>query len=176
VLQASRPLSQGAVPQLSRARARARASVTLAPAPAAPPRVPLGSAYIKSQVVAALATLTDFACMVFLVEVAHIHYVASTALGLLAGGAMAFLSNRHWSFRAGHLECGGQVVRYAMVWLGSLILTCGLVFVMTDHAGLSYMASKALTAIAVGACFNFPMHRFYVFAERPKRGDDGGRS
>jgi putative flippase GtrA len=126
-------------------------------------RVPLGSAYLKSQVVAALATLTDFACMVFLVEVAHIHYVASTALGLFAGGATAFLSNRHWSFRASHLDCGGQVVRYALVWLGSLILTCAGVYIMTDRAGLPYTLSKALAAIAVGACFNFPMHRFYVF-------------
>jgi putative flippase GtrA len=165
--------------ELSRVTSRTPTSVALTvrvpPQRARPPRVSLGSAYIKSQLVAALATLTDFACMVFLVEVAHIHYVASTALGLLAGGATAFLSNRHWSFRASHLKCGGQVLRYALVWLGSLILTCGLVFVITDRAGLSYMASKALTAVAVGACFNFPMHRFYVFAERSERGFDGGR-
>jgi putative flippase GtrA len=127
------------------------------------PRVSLGSAYVKSQIVAALSTLTDFACMVFLVEVAHIHYVASTALGLLAGGATAFLSNRHWSFRATHRQCGGQVLRYALVWLGSLVLTCAGVYVMTDHAGLPYTLSKLFAAIGVGACFNFPMHRFYVF-------------
>ena len=67
--------------------------------------------------------------MVFLVEVAHIHYVLATACGSLVGGATAFLANRHWSFRAGHLEVSPQVLRYALIWFGSLTLNCVLVYV-----------------------------------------------
>jgi len=129
----------------------------------APARVPLASAYVRSQVAAALATLMDFGCMVLLVEAVHMHYVLATACGSLVGGATAFVTNRHWSFRAGHLEVSPQMLRYAVTWLGSLTLNCVLVYAMTEEAGLTYTLSKAVTAVLVGACFNFPLHRYYVF-------------
>jgi putative flippase GtrA len=127
------------------------------------PTVPLVAAYVRSQLSALLATVIDFAVMVALVELASLHYVIATALGALAGGATAFVLNRHWSFLAGHRELRTQALRYAVVWLGSIGLNCLLVYLMTDGAGLPYTWSKALTAVLVGAVFNFPLHRHFVF-------------
>jgi putative flippase GtrA len=50
-----------------------------------------------------------------------------------------------------------------LVWSGSLGLNCALVYLLTEHVGLTYTWSKAATALIVGACFNFPLHRHYVF-------------
>jgi putative flippase GtrA len=132
-------------------------------APSLAPRISLIGAYLRSQVVAGLATLVDFVLMVVLVEWGVMNYVAATACGALAGGATAFLSNRHWSFLASDRSVRIQALRYALVWSGSLGLNCLLVYLMTEHGGLTYTWSKAVTALLVGACFNFPLHRHYVF-------------
>ena len=123
----------------------------------------LVAAYLRSQLVALLATAVDFALLVALVEGLHVHYVAATALGAISGGVTAFVGNRHYSFVAGHGRVGPQSLRYALVWLGSLTLNCVLVWAMTEGAAVPYTWSKVLTAIAVGAGFNFPLHRWYVF-------------
>jgi putative flippase GtrA len=127
------------------------------------PRVPLFASYVMSQCAAGVATFVDFMLMVLLVERAGIHYVFATGLGAFAGGATAFTANRHWSFRAGHRRVGRQALRYTLVWLGSITLNCLLVYLMTDKVGFGYILSKGVTAVVVGACFNFPLHRHYVF-------------
>ena len=127
------------------------------------PRVPPASAYVRSQLSAVAASLVDFVWTVLCVEAAGLHYLVATALGALAGGLTAFIANRHWSFRAAHHRVGGQMLRYMLVWLGSISLNCALVYAMTDGVGWSYMPSKALTAMLVGTCFNFPLHRYVVF-------------
>ena len=121
------------------------------------------AAYLRSQLVAVVATAVDFAVMVALVEALHVHYVAATALGAISGGVTAFLGNRHYSFLAAGGRLGAQALRYALVWIGSVGLNCLLVWAMTDGAALQYTWSKALTAVLVGAAFNFPLHRWYVF-------------
>ena len=128
-----------------------------------PRRLALLGAYLRSQLVALVATAVDFAAMVALVEGLHVHYVAATALGAFSGGVTAFFCNRHYSFLATHGRLGPQSLRYALVWIGSISLNCALVWAMTDGATLQYTWSKALTAIVVGAGFNFPLHRWYVF-------------
>jgi putative flippase GtrA len=130
---------------------------------AASKRVPTLVAYLRSQVVAASATLVDFVVMVACVELLGVYYVAATAVGAAAGGVTAFAANRHWSFLAGHGVLSRQAARYLAVWVGSLGLNCLLVYLLTDHGDLPYRWSKAATAVLVGACFNFPLHRLYVF-------------
>jgi putative flippase GtrA len=125
--------------------------------------VALLASYVRSQFAAALATAVDFTVMVALVEGAALHYVWATAWGALSGGVTAFSINRHWSFIAGHDAVAAQALRYALVWIGSLCLNCLFVYSLTDYAGLAYTHSKTVTAVAVGALFNFPMHRYFVF-------------
>jgi putative flippase GtrA len=125
--------------------------------------VALLMSFLRSQLVAGLATAVDFGVMVGLVEKLHVYYLLATALGAVSGGITAFVCNRHWSFLASHGRISRQALRYAIVWAGSITLNCVLVWAMTDGASLQYAWSKVLTAIAVGSCFNFPLHRWYVF-------------
>ena len=127
------------------------------------PRHSLIAAYVRSQLAALLATGVDFLVTVLCVELAAVHYLSATALGGISGGVTAFLVNRHWSFVAGHRAVLRQALCYALVWACSLSLNCLLVYLMTDKAGLAYPYSKALTAVMVGAGFNFPLHRHFVF-------------
>lgn len=119
--------------------------------------------FTRSQFASLAATLADFGTLVCLVEFAHVWYVAATAMGALVGGVTNFLMGRHWSFTAADGHVHHQAGRYALVSGMSLILNSTGVFFLTDHFGLKYALSKAITAVLVGILFNFPMHRAYVF-------------
>jgi putative flippase GtrA len=124
---------------------------------------PLWVSLRRSQVASLTATLVDFGSMVFLIEVAGVWYVAATATGALIGAVVNFFLGRHWTFTAGHQPVHGQFLRYAIVSAMSLALNTLGVYLLTDHLHLHYALSRAITAIAVGTLFNFPLHRRFVF-------------
>jgi putative flippase GtrA len=117
----------------------------------------------RAQVASLVATVVDFSCLVFLVEVLRLWYVAATALGALAGAIVNFILGRHWSFMAGHERVRGQALRYAVVSAVSLALNSLGVYLLTEYLGLHYTISRAISAILVGLLFNFPLHRHFVF-------------
>jgi len=124
---------------------------------------PLMVSLRRSQVASLSATLVDFGSLVFLVEIGRVWYVAATATGALLGAAVNFFLGRHWTFVAEHDSIRGQALRYTAVSVASLVLNSSGVYFLTDHLGLYYLISKAITALLVGLLFNFPLHRRFVF-------------
>jgi putative flippase GtrA len=120
----------------------------------------------RSQIASLVATIVDFTTLVFLVEVAHVWYVAATATGAFAGAIVNFVLGRHWSFKAEDDRLRSQAVRYAAVSAGSLVLNSLGVYLLTEYAGFHYTLSRALTAVLVGVLFNFPLHRRFVFGKQ----------
>jgi putative flippase GtrA len=85
-----------------------------------------------------------------------------TGLGAAVGAVTNFMINRHWSFRASEAALHAQAVRYALVSAISL----GLNVLGTEGAlrlGVSYGFSRIVVSLLVGFCFNFPLHRYFVF-------------
>jgi putative flippase GtrA len=117
----------------------------------------------RSQVASLIATAIDFSTLIFLVEVAHLWYVAATATGALLGAIVNFVLGRYWSFRAGHGSIHGQAMRYAAVSGASLALNSAGVYLLTDKLGIHYALSRVIAAAVVGLIFNFPLHRHFVF-------------
>ena len=117
----------------------------------------------RSQIASLAATLVDFSSLICLVEVGHVWYVAATAIGAFLGALVNFFLGRHWSFVAEHDSVRGQVARYAAVSTGSLVLNSYGVYFLTETFGIYYVISKVISAVFVGLCFNFPLHRCFVF-------------
>ena len=120
----------------------------------------------RSQIASLTATVVDFACLIFLVEVAHVWYVVATAIAAFLGAFVNFMLGRHWSFTADDEAFQGQAIRYAAVSALSLVLNSLGVYLLTEYLGIHYTMSKAMTAVSVGIFFNFPLHRRFVFARR----------
>ncbi len=120
----------------------------------------------RSQIASLTATVVDFSCLVFLVEVAHIWYVVATVIAGFLAAFVNFMLGRYWSFTADDEAFHGQAIRYAAVCAASLVLNSLGVYLLTEYLKMHYAMSKVVTAILVGVLFNFPLHRRFVFSRR----------
>lgn len=109
------------------------------------------------------ASLTDALILFSSVEWAEVPYPIGTTLGAFCGAVVNFYINRHWTFRADRARWEKQAIRYAAVSSGSLLLNVGLVVLFTESLGLKYGWSKIAASLLVGFCFNFPLHKKFVF-------------
>jgi putative flippase GtrA len=131
---------------------------------ASPP--PLMVSLRRAQVASLVATLADFASLIFLVEIGHVWYVAATATGAFSGSVVNFILGRRWSFMAEHDAVHRQAIRYIAVSAVSLVLNSLGVYLLTDRLGMHYAMSKIVTAVLVGILINFPLHRRFVFGRQ----------
>ncbi len=122
--------------------------------------------FVKSQFSAALATAFDILVTIILVELFNIWYVIAVAIGALCGAIGNFLLGRHWSFAASNDIWQRQMSRYGLVAGGSLVLNTTGVYLLTDGIGIPYLTSKILIAVLITVSFNYPLHRYFVFAQR----------
>jgi CDP-diacylglycerol--glycerol-3-phosphate 3-phosphatidyltransferase len=147
-----------------RLHALVRALAARRPPPPSPPRAhSLAHVLGRHQAASALSTLVDFGTLALLVERFGVHPVAATALGALAGAVFNFTLARRWIFRDHDGSAAAQALRYALVSGASLGLNTLGEYVVATRLGVHYLLARALVALLVSLCWNFPMHRRVVF-------------
>jgi putative flippase GtrA len=75
-----------------------------------------------------------------------------------------FLLGRRWIFEAGTGAAGDQAARYVAVSVTSLFLNAAGEYALADRLGLQFQVARVIVAVIVSAAWNFPMHRYFVFA------------
>ena len=122
--------------------------------------------FAKAQVSSGAATLVDWALVTSTIALG-MHYLVSVAIGAVAGAVTDFSIKRSWVFeaRAGLLR--GQAWRYAAVSLLSLAWNELLAYAAVDGMGFPKIPGVIGASIVVGAAWNYPMHRLFVF-RRPE--------
>ena len=124
--------------------------------------------FLRAQLSSGIATIADFGTLALLTEWGGVWYVASTAVGAIAGAITNFLINRYWVFEGASEVKGRGVVRqswrYTLVSVGSWGLNVAGVWWITESWGVYYIWSKAGVAILVGIAYNYPLHRWFVFS------------
>ncbi len=121
--------------------------------------------FLRAQGSAALATALDFGVFLLLFKVFGVYYVWSTAIGALSGAICNFLLNRNWAFQSKQTKIRHQAFRYILVALGSLILNTLGLYAFTEWSGLDPFYGKIIIALLVGWCFNYLLHRYWVFSK-----------
>ena len=157
------------MPPLDSRAAVAPSSSTAAVALARPRR--LLALLGRHQIGSVVTTVVDFGVMVLAVELLRISAVLGTVLGSAAGGITNFQLGRHWIFDAGQGNVAGQAVRYALVSGASAGLNALGEYVVHVQLGVGYLPARAIVAVVVSLCWNFPMQRYFVF-----RGGAAGRN
>ena len=122
---------------------------------------------IRHQLVGGAAYFLDFAVLLVLTETFGLWYVSSNAIGSFVGALFNFFLASYWAFSGSKKNSlKGQMVRYAIVSSGSLVLNTLFVYLFTDFLSLDYKLSKLITAAIVGTCYNFLLMRNYVFKKQ----------
>ena len=123
----------------------------------------LSGNFLKAQYSSIISTIADFLVTLFLTQIAGFWYLLSSCMGTVLGGCVNFSLGRNWVFRMKNGERLSQIIRYVIVWSGSLILNvCGVCF-FTEVLGLHYIVSKTIIAVCVGMGFNFYFQKSFVF-------------
>jgi putative flippase GtrA len=122
--------------------------------------------FLKAQAASLTASAVDFLVTVVLVEGLRVWPVAATMLGNVAGGIANFYLGRHHVFKVSSHRAASQGVRYSVVWLGSLLLNAGGMYLLADLAHANYLLSKVVVSLLVGFGFNYPLQLYFVFRSK----------
>lgn len=121
----------------------------------------------RHHLTAIAATAADYVVMVSCVELGRLPPVAATVAGALVGAVVSFTLGRRYTYRVGPGGVGSYAWRYALVSGASLGLNAGGEALLHDVAGLQYVVARVITSLIVSNAWNYPMHRFFVFAPPP---------
>ncbi|MFO0582884.1 MAG: GtrA family protein [Anaeromyxobacter sp.] len=131
--------------------------------------------FVRSNLSSLVATGLEWLLVTGLV-VARAHYLAAAAAGAVLGGGVDFGLKRHWAFR--RAEKGlvhHEAARYLVVSVGSLALNLGLAWLLVGGFGLPKIPGVIGASVAVGAAFNYPLHRHFTFPQGVHRpAEEGG--
>ncbi|MEN8175697.1 MAG: GtrA family protein [Pseudomonadota bacterium] len=110
-----------------------------------------------------LAFLVDAGLVFGLTEVAGWHYMVSATAGFAAGLVVNYLLCIRWVFSHRALENRRlEMTIFASIGLVGLLLNDGVIWLLTEGAGIHYMASK-LAATGVVFAFNFLSRKLMLF-------------
>ncbi len=138
--------------------------------------------FLRSAVSSQAASWLDMGLSFLLFAWAGLSPFASTALGAISGGVLNCIINYKFTFRAEGTPWKAVVVKYALVWGGSLLLnaygTQALYHMLQHMTWLEdmgfkpngYFAAARLTvSLLVSWFWNFLLQRYFVY--RPTRFD-----
>lgn len=121
------------------------------------------TSFFRYNMVAILATTVDFLAFILLNNIFNLWYVASTFISAIIGGTLAFILNRNWVFLSKNGKPSFQVVKYIVVWGGSILLNTYGLYLIVENTNISEMLSKVLVSVFIGVSYNFLMSKFIIF-------------
>ncbi|NOR87060.1 MAG: hypothetical protein GQ527_05575 [Bacteroidales bacterium] len=121
------------------------------------------ASFFRYNMVAILATTVDFLAFILLNDIINLWYVASTFISAIIGGTVAFILNRNWVFKSKNGKPSFQVVKYIVVWGGSILLNTYGLYLIVENTNISEMLSKVLVSVFIGVSYNFLMSKFIIF-------------
>ncbi len=119
--------------------------------------------FIKYNISSIIATLIDFLVLVILTEFFAVWYLISAIAGAISGGITSFILGRNWAFKKKYGNIYKQVIRYAITWVGSILLNVGGLYFFVDILSIQYILAKVIVSVLVGIFFNYLMQKYFIF-------------
>ena len=123
--------------------------------------------FAKAQVSAFIGGLSDYAIMVFVTEVFHVHYTISIAIGGIIGAIINFSLNKSWTFRNKSQPYKSsvrkQLLKFVLVVLNSILLKSTGTFLITNFIRIDYKISRIIVDLMVSLLFNYTLQKHWVF-------------
>ncbi|MEH3114363.1 GtrA family protein [Pedobacter terrae] len=128
------------------------------------------STFIKAQLSAFSGGVTDYGIMIFLTEIAHIHFTISILISGTIGGIVNFCINRFWAFKnqIGYvISPQNQLFRFFSVVIVSVTLKSSGTYIFHHLINIDYRIGRIIIDLVVSYGFNYPMMRYWVFKNLP---------
>jgi putative flippase GtrA len=127
--------------------------------------------FAKTQIASLVSSLADYWTTITAVELLRFLPVWGSAAGTVVGGLVNFSLGRRWVFGRREEERKVQLMRYALVWSGYLLLTTTGVYLLTTFAEINYVIAKLAVSLVMAISYNYPLQKHYVFRYQayPKR-------
>lgn len=118
--------------------------------------------FIKAQAALIGGSLGDFLVTILLVQVFNCWYIT----GNVAGAIAQFILSRNWVFNAPKQKSTipGQVMKFVLMWAGSIALSVLGVYLLTQYIHLHYLLSKLIVSALLGISYTYLMSKKFVFA------------
>lgn len=127
--------------------------------------------FLQYVVVGGLAFTADFLTLFALTRYAGFHYLVSATLGFLIGLAINYLLCVLWIFDYRSMSNKvHEFVVFTAIGIAGLALNNGIIYALTEGAGVFYLQSK-IVAAALILLFNFGLRRALLFT-RPAGGPE----
>lgn len=129
----------------------------------------LGSVFIfgKAQVSAFIGGMSDYAIMVFITEVFHVHYTISIAIGGIIGAVVNFSLNRMWTFKSKEQpykhSINKQLIKFVLVVINSILLKSSGTYFVTSFLKIDYKISRIIVDLFVSIALNYTLQKNWVF-------------
>jgi putative flippase GtrA len=122
---------------------------------------------IRYGIVGMAAFLVDFGVLVFLSEIAGMHYLLAAVWGFLGGLTTNYLLSIHWVFSNRTMpDPRAEFTVFALVGIGGLLVTEVVLWSGTELVGLDYRISK-IVAVAIVLLWNFGLRKLLLFRNAP---------
>ena len=125
--------------------------------------------FLRANASTLLATGIEWALVSVLVGF-HVSYLVAAAIGSLLGAVMDFAVKRKWAFmRRGKNSLRAESTRYIIVSAMSLGFNLLVAYLLVNVAHMMAIPAVIAASIVVGALWNYPMHRLFVFPDTNAR-------
>ncbi len=133
--------------------------------------------FIRAQFSSQFASISDFVITILLAKLFNVYYVYATFLGSVCGGIINCLINYNWTFKATDLKMRHVIIKYFVVWVGSIALNTWGTYLMTEalvqvpwlvkflhhYVDDLFIVSKAIVSLLIGYLWNYNLHRIFVY-------------
>lgn len=117
---------------------------------------------LRFLVVGGISTVINYAVFYVLFLWTGIGDKPASAAGFLTGVAVGYLFNKSWTFRHEGPTSFTLVGKYLLVYLASLMMSLGLLYVLVDLGGMDARIANVL-CILFTTCTNFAGTKLVVF-------------
>lgn len=135
--------------------------------------------FLRAQFSSQISSQVDFLVSILCVNVFGIFYGLATLIGNVTGGLLNCFINYKWTFKSKGLYVPNVLVKFILVWFGSIFLnTQGTIlfteFVMKwipmeDMPDIIrenvFLVPKIVVSITIGLVWNYNMQRIFVYKE-----------
>lgn len=114
------------------------------------------------------AVALDLGLLFVLTEFAGLWYVFSAVVAFAVTFVVAFLLQKHWTFKDGSGAYVRQGTSYLLIGLANMVLSVALLYVCVDILGFWYLGSQ-VCIMGVLAFASFLANRHVTFGALPNR-------